>query len=125
MKTETLPQTAAEAELASLIVSTLNSEVSAAAAFAFFAQSHDSTPKGSAEVISYGWQHNPSAPQADPAVIESLRGIPVSLLSDNMARMTGTIGLARWQAQPSLCGHVLETIWRSIARSTFADRAMY
>jgi acyl carrier protein len=30
MKTETLPQTAAEAELASLIVSTLNLEVSAA-----------------------------------------------------------------------------------------------
>lgn len=55
-------------------------------------------------MISYGWQHNPSAPQADPAVIETLRSIPVSLLSDSMARMTGTIGLVPYHRPRQMAG---------------------
>ena len=41
-----------------------------------------------------GWRHNPSAPSADPALLDSLRGLATSLLSDNMARASGAIGLS-------------------------------
>src|SRR6202011_5671315 len=37
---------------------------------------------------------NPSATQADAAILESLRDIPVSALSDNMHRNIGTTGLS-------------------------------
>src|SRR5258708_8197399 len=37
---------------------------------------------------------NPSASQADAAILESLRDIPVSALSDNMHRNIGTTGLS-------------------------------
>ncbi|WP_233848943.1 RraA family protein [Paraburkholderia sp. HD33-4] len=36
---------------------------------------------------------NPSAPQASEAMLQALRDIPVSALSDNMHRNTGTVGL--------------------------------
>ncbi len=52
-----------------------------------------------------GWRRNPSAPAADPALLEALRGLATSLLSDNMARLAGTVGLtpvspaaSRWPA---------------------------
>jgi RraA family protein len=36
---------------------------------------------------------NSSAPQADRSILDTLRDIPVSALSDNMHRNTGTVGL--------------------------------
>lgn len=38
-------------------------------------------------------QKHPSAPQADPALIAALMKLPVALLSDNMHRNTGSVGL--------------------------------
>lgn len=40
-----------------------------------------------------GARRNPSAPQADPAILDTLRGIAVALLSDNLHRSVGSIGL--------------------------------
>jgi RraA family protein len=40
-----------------------------------------------------GWRHNESAAQASPEILDALRGLAVSLLSDNMARSSGTVGL--------------------------------
>jgi RraA family protein len=51
-----------------------------------------------------GWRRFPSAPQANRAVIEALRTIPVALLSDNMARMTGALGLAPYHRPKPLAG---------------------
>ena len=42
---------------------------------------------------STGARRNPSAPQADPAILDTLRGIAVALLSDNLHRSVGSIGL--------------------------------
>ncbi|MEO8546326.1 MAG: RraA family protein [Burkholderiaceae bacterium] len=36
---------------------------------------------------------NPSAPQADAKILEALRAIPVALLSDNLHRNIGSVGL--------------------------------
>jgi RraA family protein len=52
----------------------------------------------------YGWERNPSAPQAEPSIIEALRAIPVSLLSDSMARMTGSIGLTPYHRPRAMAG---------------------
>lgn len=51
-----------------------------------------------------GWRRNPSAAQADPALLETLRGLAVSLLSDNMARASGTLGLRPWHQSAALAG---------------------
>ena len=51
-----------------------------------------------------GWIRNPSAPQADPAVLETLRGIATSLLSDNMARLSGTVGLNAYHKPKPMAG---------------------
>jgi len=51
-----------------------------------------------------GWRRFPSAPQADPAIIASLRAIPAALLSDNMARLTGSVGLAPYHRPRPLAG---------------------
>ncbi|WP_333939812.1 hypothetical protein [Bradyrhizobium sp. CCBAU 11357] len=40
-----------------------------------------------------GIAKNPSAPQVDPAVIAKLRTIPVALLSEQLHRNCGSIGL--------------------------------
>lgn len=40
-----------------------------------------------------GWRRLPSAAPVGPELIESVRGLAVSLLSDNMARATGALGL--------------------------------
>jgi len=40
-----------------------------------------------------GWRRYPSAAQADPAVLATLRTLAVALLSDNMARLSGSYGL--------------------------------
>ena len=48
-----------------------------------------------------GWRRFPSVPQADPAVLDALRALPVSLLSDNMSRLSGSFGLLAYhRAQP-------------------------
>jgi len=51
-----------------------------------------------------GWTRNPSAPQAETAVLETLRGIATSLLSDNMARLSGTVGLTPYHKPKPLAG---------------------
>lgn len=47
---------------------------------------------------------NPSAPQANPAIIERLRNIAVALISDNMHRNRGSIGLRPYHAPAPLAG---------------------
>ncbi len=42
---------------------------------------------------STGARRNPSATQVDASVLETLRGIAVALLSDNLHRSTGSVGL--------------------------------
>ncbi len=42
---------------------------------------------------STGARRNPSATQVDVSVLETLRGIAVALLSDNLHRSTGSVGL--------------------------------
>ena len=39
-----------------------------------------------------GWRRNPSAPQADPALLDGFRELATSLISDNIARLSGTVG---------------------------------
>lgn len=51
-----------------------------------------------------GWSRNPSAPQADPALLDALRGIATSLLSDNMARLSGSVGLAPYHRAKPMAG---------------------
>ena len=51
-----------------------------------------------------GWRQNPSAPAADPAVLEALRGLATSLLSDNMARLSGSVGLMPYNRPRPMAG---------------------
>jgi RraA family protein len=51
-----------------------------------------------------GWHHNKSAPQASPEILETLRGLAVSLLSDNMARASGTVGLQSYHRPKPMAG---------------------
>lgn len=51
-----------------------------------------------------GWYRNPSAPAADPALLEALRGVATSLLSDNMARLSGTVGLSAYHRPRPMAG---------------------
>ena len=51
-----------------------------------------------------GWRRNPSAPSADPAILKTLLGIATSLLSDNMARVTGTVGLTPYHRPKPMAG---------------------
>ena len=51
-----------------------------------------------------GWRRNPSAPSADPVLLEALRGLATSLLSDNMARVSGTIGLMPYHRPRPMAG---------------------
>lgn len=47
---------------------------------------------------------HPSAPQADPAVLERLRPIPVALISDQFRRNRGTKGLLPFHAPAPMVG---------------------
>ena len=47
---------------------------------------------------------NPSAPQADAEIIAALRDIPVALLSDNMHRNSGTVGLQPYHRPAPMAG---------------------
>ena len=51
-----------------------------------------------------GWRRNPSPPSADPVLLEALRGIATSLLSDNMARASGSIGLIAYHRPKPMAG---------------------
>lgn len=51
-----------------------------------------------------GWRRNPSAPAGDPALLDALRGLATSLLSDNMARVTGTAGLTPYHRPKPMAG---------------------
>ena len=51
-----------------------------------------------------GWRRNPSAPAADPALLEALRSVATSLLSDNMARVSGTVGLMPYHRPKPMAG---------------------
>jgi len=51
-----------------------------------------------------GWRRYPSAPQADPAVLAALRTLPVALLSDNMARLSGSYGLLPYHQVKPMAG---------------------
>jgi RraA family protein len=51
-----------------------------------------------------GWRHNESAPQASPEILEGLRGLAVSLLSDNMARASGAVGLHPYHRPRPMAG---------------------
>ena len=51
-----------------------------------------------------GWTRNPSAPAADPALLDQLRTVATSLLSDNMSRLSGTVGLAAYHKPKPMAG---------------------
>ncbi len=45
-----------------------------------------------------------SAASADPALLDTLRGIATSLLSDNMAQLSGTVGLSPYHRAKPMAG---------------------
>ena len=49
-------------------------------------------------------RRNPSAPQADPDILETLRGLAVALLSDNLRRSIGSTGLQPYHRPRSMAG---------------------
>jgi RraA family protein len=51
-----------------------------------------------------GWRRNASAPQAEPALIAALGTLQVALLSDNMARMSGSHGLLAYHRPRQMVG---------------------
>jgi regulator of RNase E activity RraA len=53
---------------------------------------------------STGSRRNPSAPQADAAILETLRGIAVALLSDNLHRSVGSVGLSPYHRPRPMAG---------------------
>jgi hypothetical protein len=77
-----------------------------------------------------GLTKNASAPQISADIITALRDIPMALLSDNMQRNSGSVGLApyhkpaRSPERRSQCSLEGETTSQSCAPSNFAGRAM-
>lgn len=51
-----------------------------------------------------GWREYESAAQANPATLAALRELAVSLLSDNMARVSGTTGLRPFHRPKPMAG---------------------
>jgi RraA family protein len=51
-----------------------------------------------------GWREYDSAPQAKPATLAALRELAVSLLSDNMARASGMVGLRPYHRPRPMAG---------------------
>ena len=54
--------------------------------------------------MTTGLIKNPSAPQAKPAIIAALRNIAVSLLSDNLHRSCGSLGIAPYHSPAPMAG---------------------
>jgi regulator of RNase E activity RraA len=55
---------------------------------------------------------NPSAPQVSPEIIAKLREIPVALLSDNMHRNCGSVGLQPYHKPAPLVGTAVTVLTR-------------
>ncbi|KAA9150729.1 RraA family protein [Amycolatopsis acidicola] len=53
---------------------------------------------------SPGWRRNPSPAASADSLVDSLRGLAVSLLSDNMARISGAVGLRPFHDGTPLTG---------------------
>jgi RraA family protein len=51
-----------------------------------------------------GWREHASAEPVEAATLEALRGLAVSLLSDNMARASGSVGLLAYHQPAPLAG---------------------
>ncbi len=51
-----------------------------------------------------GWREHDSAPQASQDTLTALRELAVSLLSDNMARSSGTVGLLAYHQPKPMAG---------------------
>jgi regulator of RNase E activity RraA len=51
-----------------------------------------------------GWREYESAPQASTATLDALRELAVSLLSDNMARASGIMGLQPYHRRKAMAG---------------------
>ncbi|KIG03101.1 RraA family protein [Caballeronia concitans] len=51
-----------------------------------------------------GWRHHPSAAQASPQTLDALKALAVSLLSDNMARASGAVGLTPFHRPKAMAG---------------------
>jgi RraA family protein len=51
-----------------------------------------------------GWRQHDSAPQANPELLAALRELAVSLLSDNMARGSGSVGLTPYHRPHPMAG---------------------
>jgi regulator of RNase E activity RraA len=47
-------------------------------------------------MTSFGARRQPSVPQAAPALLAQLQQLPVALVSDNLHRGTGSVGLRAW-----------------------------
>lgn len=60
-----------------------------------------------------GWREGSTTEPTDPALIESLRGLQVALLSDNMARAKGAYGIVARSRQSELVGPALTVRTRS------------
>jgi regulator of RNase E activity RraA len=54
--------------------------------------------------MSTGIMKNPSAPQASPSIVAKLRDIPVALLSDQLHRNCGSVGLTPYHKPAPLAG---------------------
>lgn len=52
-------------------------------------------------------RHNPNAVQADPALIEAFRALPVANISDNLHRLPGAVGLRPFHDGTPMAGTAL------------------
>jgi regulator of RNase E activity RraA len=59
-----------------------------------------------------GLTKNPSAPQVSPEIIAKLREVPVALLSDNMHRNCGSVGLQPYHKPAPLVGTAVTVLTR-------------
>ena len=57
-----------------------------------------------------GWREYASAPQASAATLDALRELAVSLLSDNMARASGAVGLHAYHHRPKTMAGTAVTV---------------
>ncbi len=59
---------------------------------------------------STGARRNPSAPQVDAGILETLRGIAVALLSDNLHRGVGSVGLQPYHRSSAIMAGTAVTV---------------
>jgi len=59
---------------------------------------------------STGARRNPSAPQVDARILETLRGIAVALLSDNLHRGVGSVGLQPYHRSGAIMAGTAVTV---------------